>query len=530
MGRYGFILVFFVILAAPLVIHAVNKHSSGGSEPTGLRLVIITPDGQEIRNEFRWAFADWSKRKYGEPIELEFLTPGGTTDIRRQLDTIYRAIRDAHGGQLPPEDQVDTGIDMVWGGGDYEFNSKLKPLGILHPLEIDPKLMAAVFPHPTLAGVKLYDQEKDKSGRLLPPKWIGICLSSFGIIYNPDLYRAMQVPAPTTWTDLTDPRLFAALSLADPSHSGSAAMAYMMVIQRAMADAEIKFFALPENSGKSPAQLKSTPQYQSALDAGWKKGMGELLLIAANARYFNDSSAQSPNDVASGDAAGGIAIDFYGRVTEETVGSDRQRFVLPRGATAITPDPIAILYGTHGKQLELANRFIEFLLSEKGQRLWILKVGAPGGPRELVIRRSPIRSSVYADRTNWADDLNYFESAGGFNERGEWMGTFSELPVIWAAAWIDEGDALRDAARQILAVPDPARRASLLAELANIPITRGEVSGEIAEGQRVAADRSQDPDVWQARKRLLWARRFGDYYRAVGLEAEGAASMASEKP
>ena len=98
--------------------------------------MIITPNGQEIRNEFRWAFADWHRQKYGRPVELEFLTPGGTTDVRRQLDTIYRAIRDAHGGALPPEDQVDTGIDMVWGGGDYEFNSKLKPLGILHPLDL----------------------------------------------------------------------------------------------------------------------------------------------------------------------------------------------------------------------------------------------------------------------------------------------------------------------------------------------------------------------------------------------------------
>lgn len=529
MGRYGFILLFVLILAAPLVMHAVEKKSSPPGESSGLRLVIITPDGQEIRSEFRRAFADWSKRKYGQAIELEFLTPGGTSDVRRQLDTIYRAIRDAHGGALPPEEQIDTGIDMVWGGGDYEFNSKLKPLGILHPLNIDPRLMAAAFPHPTLAGIKLYDQERDKSGRLLPPKWIGICLSSFGIIYNPDLYRSLQIPAPKTWTDLADPRLFSSLSLADPSHSQSAAAAYMMVIQRAMADAEADFFRRPENAGKPQARLKSTAEYQAALDAGWKKGMRDLVLIGANARFFTDSGAQPPNDVASGDAAAGVAIDFYGRVTEQAVGSDRETFILPRAATAITPDPIAILYGTHGKQLELADRFIEFLLSEEGQRLWILKVGVPGGPRELVLRRSPIRQSVYADRSGWADNLNYFESAGGFNERPEWMSTFSELSMIWAAAWIDVGDELRDTCRRILSVPDEPERARLFAELSDIPISRAEVTAEIAEGQRVLADPSQDPDVWRAEKRLMWAKRFARYYRAVGLEAEGAQSVASEK-
>ncbi|MGD0768233.1 MAG: extracellular solute-binding protein [Tepidisphaeraceae bacterium] len=521
MRRYGLILLFVVLLVAPLAVHAMKHTSVGGGESSGLRLVIITPHGQEIRNEFRWAFADWHRQKYGQPVELEFRTPGGTTDIRRQLDTIYRAIRDTHGGALPPEDQVDTGIDMVWGGGDYEFNSKLKPLGILHPQDLDARLLAEVFPQPALAGVKLYDQERDKSGRLLPPKWVGVCLSSFGIIYNPDLYRALNLSPPRTWSDLTDPRLFASLSLADPTHSGSAGVAYMIVIQRAMADAETEFLSRPANAGKPPAQLKSTPQYQAALDEGWKRGMRELVLIAANARYFSDSSAQPPNDVAGGDAAAGMAIDFYGRVTEQTVGADRETFIAPRAATAITPDPIAILYGTHGRQLTLANHFIEFLLSPQGQRLWILKPGQPGGPRVLALRRSPIRRSVYADRAGWADDLNYFESASGFNQRAEWLGTFSELPQIWAAAWIDVRDDLQDACRRILLVPDPTRRAQLLAELSDIPVSRADVTHEIDQGRRIAADPSQDPDVWKARQRLNWARRFAEHYHRVAEEAAG---------
>jgi hypothetical protein len=114
MGRYGFILLFFAMLIGPLLARALRSPESqvAGSEE---KLVIISPNGREIRNEFRWAFADWHKREYGQPVQLEFLTPGGATDIRRQLDTIYRAIRDAHGGALPPEDQIDTGIDMVWG-------------------------------------------------------------------------------------------------------------------------------------------------------------------------------------------------------------------------------------------------------------------------------------------------------------------------------------------------------------------------------------------------------------------------------
>src|SRR6476646_1560984 len=152
--------------------------------------------------------------------------------------------------------------------------------------------------------------------------------------------------------------------------------------------------------------------------------MSELLKIAANARYFTDSSSIVPNDVSRGEAAAGMAIDFYARITEETVGASRARFFAPIGATAITPDPVGILHGTKGRRLELATHFVEFLLSIEGQRLWELKAGLPGGPVERALRRPPIRQDVYADRTGWADDFNPFQIAKGFNQRADWMVLF----------------------------------------------------------------------------------------------------------
>jgi hypothetical protein len=137
----------------------------------------------------------------------------------------------------------------------------------------------------------------------------------------------------------------------------------------------------------------------------------------------------------------------------------------------------------------------------------------------FALRRSPIRQSVYQNRAGWADDVDYFQSAGGFNQHGEWMGTFSDLPQIWAAAWIDERDSLRDAYGKILAVTDEPRRARLLADLSDIPVTRGDVMREVADAARIAADHSQDLDVWKARQRLSWAKRFAEHYRQVGDEA-----------
>jgi ABC-type glycerol-3-phosphate transport system substrate-binding protein len=244
-------------------------------------------------------------------------------------------------------------------------------------------------------------------------------------------------------------------------------------------------------------------------------------MIGANARSFTDQSPAVPNDVASGDAAAGIAIDFYARSTEAIVGSNREKFIAPPAATAITPDPIAILYGTRGDQLELARHFIEFLLSPEGQKLWILKVGEPGGPRQRALGRPPIRPSVYTDQTGWTDDANYFANVGGFNQRGEWMGMLTDMTTIWAASMIDSLDELRSAYHAVLDVSDQSRRAALLAELADLPITRPELNQFTSDRKAVEGDLSQDADLWKARQRMSWAAKFREHYHQVERKAQG---------
>src|ERR1700742_1231007 len=113
--------------------------------------------------------------------------------------------------------------------------------------------------------------------------------------------------------------------------------------------------------------------YVAAVSRGWKRGMGELLLVSANARYITDSGSQPPNDVANGDAAAAMAIDFYGRANEFAMGPERFKLIFPRGAAAMNPDPVAILAGVKGEKLEVARHFVEYLLSAEGQRIWQLK-------------------------------------------------------------------------------------------------------------------------------------------------------------
>lgn len=521
MRNVAVILLFLIVLAAPVVLRELLAHPAENAAASNIggveRLVVVTPHMQDIRREFARAFDAWHREHYGQGVTIDYRTPGGTEDIRRLLQANYDALRDPS-GKLPPEEKVNVGLDVVWGGGDFFFNVQLKPTGVLQPMHLPPELIEQAFPEPTLAGVKLYDYAKGPGGKALPPTWVGVCLSSFGIVYNPDLFRTLGLHNPRTWDDLADPKLAGLVALADPTHSGSAAVAYLMVQQRKMADAEADLLADPKFRQMPHEQLVKNPVYQRAIADGWKRGMSELLLIAANARYFSDSAELVPTDVGNGQAAAGVAIDFYGRVEQSVVGDERAVFISPAGATAITPDPVAILYGCRGKQEELANHFVEFLLSPQGQRLWILKVGEPGGPTGRALRRPPIRRDVYADRTGWTDDVDPFTEAQGFNQRGEWMGLFADTRTIWTAAWIDSRDELVRAYALIRKVPDPILRAQLIEELSDLPVTMQDVMKVRDE----AAKRKDDPSLekWRAMNRIDWANKFRRHYEAVERAAE----------
>jgi hypothetical protein len=325
----------------------------------------------------------------------------------------------------------------------------------------------------------------------------------------------LGLPAPTTWTDLARPELAGLLALADPNRSGSAAYAYMMVLQRAMSGAERRW--LDQNPLPAGADLESLPGYQAALASGWKQGMRVLVLMAANARYFTDSASRPCADVGDAESAAGVAIDFYARVYQEQVGADRIRFHAPRGATAITPDPVGILYGAMGEHERVANHFVEFLLSRQGQRLWNLDAGhSPYLTRSL--RRLPVRRDVYADRRGFVDDENPFETAEGFNVQQRWMGQLGQLLPIWGAAWMDAKGPLDEAYRAILELPDRADRARLSFELSDIPIEYREVGAKPA-----SAGADVDPRLAAARNRLQLGQRFRRHYARVLDEARAAA-------
>lgn len=509
---YACLAAFGLVLLLPFMVRVLIGRAARPMEPRrvadgALELRIITPHNQDIRRVFELAFSDWHRARFGRPVAITYLSPGGTNDIVRYLNDLYGSFHDSAGALLP-EEQIDSGIEIVWGGGDYTFERDFKPW--LQPLDLEPELLREAFPTPDLAGVPLLDPEPGHA-----PRWVGVALSSFGIIHSPEFYAALGLPAPETWSDLARPELAGLVALADPTRSGASAIIYLMVLQRAMARAEEEWLRQnPALAALPRLEFEQHAGYQAALAAGWKDGMRSLLLMAANARYFTDSGGRPCADVGDAESAAGVAIDFYARVFEQQVGPRRIAYHAPRGATAITPDPVGVLYGTGGEKRRLANRFVEFLISREGQRLWNVE----GGESPYVIRslrRLPARRDVYADRRGWADDDNPFEVADGFNMRQRWTRQLGRLVPIWAAAWIDAKHELDEAYRAVLGVQDERRRAELRFELSDLPIEYGDVLDPPA---RDVADRR----LSVARDRMSWSQRFRHHYASVRDRARGS--------
>ncbi|NNC89933.1 MAG: extracellular solute-binding protein [Akkermansiaceae bacterium] len=413
--KYAAILVpMTVVVAAPLVLREEGDTGAAGAD---VRLEVISPHNETIRREFGEAFAAWWKEKSGERVYVNWRTPGGTSEIKRVLDSAYEAA--AAGGR------DGIGIDLFFGGGEYDF-SKQASLGRFEKLRVFESrkelFESGVIPA-TMSGERYYDPEHT---------WVGVCLSSFGICYNTDLVNARGLVPPSRWEDLGTPEYYRGIALADPTKSGSVAKAFEMLVQEQM-----------------QAVAKTGAGRDDVMEAGWKAGLNLIQRIGANARYFTDSASKIPHDVAQGNAVAGMCIDFYGRSFNESLkeedGTSRLEFITPVGGSSISVDPVAVLRGA--PHPELAQEFVEFLLTKRGQMIWNARVGADPGPHHRALRRLPIRRDLYEGETlaMMVDrDAMPYEAAGEFVYDGALTGhLFTALRTIVRVMCIDSHHELK---------------------------------------------------------------------------------------
>lgn len=411
------------------------------------QLVLMSPHSDEIQNEFEAAFRTYYQQKTGRDMHLEWLDiGGGTSSILRYIKSEF--------GRVPE----GIGIDLFFGGGMDPYID-LAEQGLCAPYQLPDSILTRL--PAKIGGVPLYDPHY---------QWYGATLAGFGIVYNKRVLDMMGFPPPQTWADLGKPELFSWVGSGDPRKSGSVHMAYELILQA----------------------------------YGWDKGWEVITTMGANVRNFGASGSYAPKEVAVGEVAYGLSIDFYAWIQAEQVGGDYIGFTMPDNLTIVNPDGIAILKGA--PNLQAAQMFVQFVMSDAGQKLWFLQKGTPGGPKSSQLNRFTVLPDLYdqyqqeaaisINPFRWQSDLIYDAATGG----GRWNIVNDLIGVMI----IDSHAALQQSWQAAIkaGLSDTKRK-----QLSAMPITASEAQ-ELAQAWRDPEIRNRTLATWTTFARA----KYGEYH------------------
>ncbi|MEM1157723.1 MAG: extracellular solute-binding protein [Verrucomicrobiota bacterium] len=312
-------------------------------------LVIVSPHWEGIQYEFGLAFKAYYQQRFGQQINIRWRDLGGTSQIEKAIDAGYAA------------DPKSCKIDVFFGGGIDPFESQ-KEKGQLHAYRL-PAPLLRLIPQ-AIGGFPIIDPDYT---------FYGAALSSFGILENRKVIESISLPEVHQWEDLTHPELLSWVSSADPRKSGSVHMIYEIILQA----------------------------------YGWERGWEIIYQMSGNVRSFLQSSSAPTKEVSTGDAAYAVSIDINGMTQQAFLGKTNVRFMIPKGVSVINPDGIAILKGA--PNLEQAKAFVDFVMSEQGQSLWMKPQGEPAGAVKFGITRMGVIPEMYTENmTDLLVPLNPF--------------------------------------------------------------------------------------------------------------------------
>jgi len=322
------------------------------AQPIEDQLVLITPVSKFIHDAALEAFAKYAKETWNVTVKVNALAAGTPVAYGRIVEWKGR-----------PE------VDIFWGGESALFD-KLTDQKLLSKLDLSKAAWDAI---PASVGKPKPIPLKDPRGY-----WVGTALEPYGLVYHPRVLKRLGVPEIKTWDDLLDPRLKGNVAQCAPTRSSSSNATYEVILQ----------------------------------SLGEEKGWEWLKKLAGNSGIFTARSRDVPSVVAKGEFAAGFAVPSYMAFEERLAGFDI-KFVAPKNAY-VTPEPMAILAGA--KHPKAAAAFIEFLLTERGQRVFMERglfpiipkyrvEGPPGSDAEKAVEfTGGVRSYFEGDVSNVYDD------------------------------------------------------------------------------------------------------------------------------
>jgi spermidine/putrescine-binding protein len=279
------------------------------------------------------------------------------------------------------------------------------------------------------------------------------------------LQQQLQLPFVRRWEELADASLLGWVGAGDPRKSGTMNNMYEAILQA----------------------------------YGWERGWELLHRIGGNTRKFDLVSSSTAKDVSVGETLYAFAIDFYGITQVAAAGRTNLSFKLPEDFTAMSIDGLGVLKGA--PNLTTARRFVEFVMSEDGQRLWFLPRGHPDGPKRHALERMVVRPDFYA---RYKGESNIESSPFDLKQSFRYDAELSRirrdvLSALFGAIIVDTHAELQHAWR---AVVRRGVKAEDLVELRRMPITETEALALAKKEWKDASFRNATKIEWQA-----WAQR-----------------------
>jgi len=403
------------------------------------QLIIISPHPEGIQTEFGDGFEKWYEQQTGRVVETDWRDSGGTSTNYRFIVSEFDRLPDG------------IGVDIVFGGGTDNY-LRFADLGLLTSYKL-PDSQLEQIPQ-TYHGIPVYDAEH---------RWYGAVLSSFGIMYNEQLREINNLPKVTRWDELGDTALINNIGAADPRESGSAHMVYEIILQT----------------------------------HGWGKGFALLTKLGGNVKKFSAGANEIPRSVVAGQVIYGLAIDFYAASQIADIGADIIKYVLPVDGAVVNPDSIAILKGA--PNMDVAKKFVEYVLSEQAQKLWMLPDTDPEGPNwSGGINRSSVMPTLYEKYkgryfvTNpFSPELTPFPYDSNIGS-ARW----NILNDLFGVLIIDSHSELVDAWSEIGNSTDENKRIAAIAALVEMPLTEEEVMKIAKEEWKDQAYRNEKIKEW----------------------------------
>jgi ABC-type Fe3+ transport system substrate-binding protein len=364
----------YVAVVLAVVALVVPVTAQGQTPPIEDELVLQTPVSRFIVDAALKAFTDYAKERWGVTLKTRAEYAGTPVSYGRIVDWKGK-----------PE------ADIFWGGESALFD-KLAEQKLLVKLDLPKELVDGV---PVAVGKPKPIPLKDPAGY-----WIGTALEPYGLVYHPRLLRRLGVPEPKDWDDLLHPKLKGKVAQSAPTRSSSSHATYEVILQ----------------SRGDPA--------------GWDW----LKQLGGHSGVFTARSRDVPSVVAKGEFAVGFAVPSYMAFEEVLAGFDI-KFVAPRNAY-VTSEPMAVLAGA--RHPRAARAFVEFLLTDRGQRVFIerglfaimpkFKVqGPPGSVAEKAVEfTGGVRSYFDIETTNIYDEDVAQKRYQEVNERFQ-----KEIEAVW---------------------------------------------------------------------------------------------------